>query len=176
MIFTNIDEYLETADQRNYFVSDHSSGLGKLQVVATSGAFDILTPGHMELFEYCRRLGTYVVVLLNTDASIQRYKSEHRPVKPWKDRAVILDSLRHVEHVIGFDEDDPIDAINKLKPDVWVKGNRPVEEVVESSTVLACGGVYISLWTDFKQSSTNYIQKAAEIYLAETSETGLEEG
>lgn len=172
MIFTNIDEYLEAQDLPNYI--PHS--MGKLQVVATSGAFDILTPGHIELFEYCRRLGTYVVVLLNTDESIQQYKSEHRPVKPWKDRAMILDGLRNVEHVIGLDEDDPRYAIGKLKPNVWVKGNRPRSEVVELEKVWSNGGVYVSLWTSFDQSSTKYIQKAAEIYLAETSETGLGEG
>lgn len=175
MIFTNVDEYLKHTGSDEYMLPRVPPWMGEEQVVATSGAFDIITPGHVELFEYCRRLGTFVVVLLNTDASIQIYKSEHRPVKPWEDRAKILDSFRNVEHVIGFDEDDPKEAIEKLKPDIWVKGNRPASEVVEMDTVWRNDGIYVSVWTDYKQSSTGYIEKAAEIYLAETSETGLGE-
>jgi len=163
MIFTNVDEYLEKTEPNQLMQPSVPYGMGGVQVVATSGAFDILTPGHIRLFDYCRRLGTYVVVLLNTDESIKQYKSEYRPVKPWEDRAMILDSIRHVEHVIGFPEIDPIETIEKLKPDVWVKGNHPASELVELETVWLFGGTYVSLWTDLEQSSNGYIAKAAAI-------------
>jgi len=174
MIYTNVDEYLEQSGHGIPIPSSVPASMGQLQVVATSGAFDIITPGHIQLLEYCRRLGTYVIVLLNTDESIQGYKGEHRPVKPWMDRAVILDNITSVEDVIGMAERDPIAAIRKLKPDVWVKGNRPAAEVVELYPVLEYGGTYVSVWTDCEQSSTGYIEKAAETYLAETSEIGVE--
>ena len=169
MIFTNVDEYLEKSEADMLMQPQVPHGLGQLQVVATSGAFDILTPGHIRLFEYCRRLGTYVLVLLNTDESIREYKGKHRPVKPWKDRAEILDSLKHVEHVIGMPEPDPRAAISMLKPDVWVKGNRPIGEVVELEAALD-NGEFVSVWTHFQQSSSSYIEKAAKIYLAETGQ------
>ena len=132
---------------------------GSLGMVATSGAFDILTPGHIRLFQVMRSLGNMTVVLLNTDASIKSYKSPQRPVKPWEDRATILNALETVDVVIGFDEDDPIEAIKKLRPKIWVKGNRPHDVLVELETIWAYGGTYVSAWTPLEQSTTAYIAK-----------------
>jgi rfaE bifunctional protein nucleotidyltransferase chain/domain len=147
-----------------------SMGLDIPTMVATSGAFDILTPGHMELFRTMRRLGSFTVVLLNTDESIRQYKSKHRPLKTWETRAKILDCNKFVDVIIGLPENTPENAIRELKPDVWVKGNRPISEIVEAGEVYANGGAVVSLWTNYVESTTNYIAEAYQIFKLESKE------
>ena len=74
----------------------------------------------------------------------------------------------HVDVVIGMAENTPIVAIKKLMPQLWVKGNRTADTVVELETVHGYGGVYVALWTAFDQSSTGYIQEAHAVYEAES--------
>lgn len=166
MIYTDVDEYLKRAEDSPQYGAGplHGYEYDRPAMVATSGAFDIITPGHIKLFETMRRLGSFTVVLLNTDESIKQYKSPGRPVKEWQDRAVILDAMKHVDCVIGMAERDPILAVKKLKPQIWVKGNRAADTVVELPTIHGYGGVYVALWTPLSQSSTGYIQEAAVAY------------
>jgi rfaE bifunctional protein nucleotidyltransferase chain/domain len=170
MIFTCVDEYLDRAESHGkpYTGTSHFGYVEENPMVATSGAFDIITPGHIELFRTMRKLGSYTVVLLNYDESIKQYKNAARPVKPWEDRAVILDSIKFVDIVIGMPENTPVEAIRKLKPDIWVKGNRPLEEIVEGETVWANNGKVVCLWTNLEQSTTGYVEKAYQVYRLET--------
>jgi len=172
MIYTDIDKYLEA----NSVGPATPTGVTDLTVVATSGAFDIITPGHIELLRTCKTLGDYVVVFLNSEMSIKQYKGKHRPVKSNKARAEILDAIRYVGDVVLFSDETPKGVIWKLKPDIWVKGNRPKDEVVELETVWANGGVFISLWTNYKQSTTSYIDKAASIHCKETGQKMVSDG
>lgn len=98
--------------------------------VFTNGCFDILHRGHVELLQYCKSIG-YVVVGLNSDESIHRLKGPSRPINNQNDRRDVLLSLRCVDAVIIFDEDTPYQLIQRLSPDVIVKGGdyRP-EDVV----------------------------------------------
>ena len=98
--------------------------------VFTNGCFDILHRGHIELLRHCKSLG-YVVVGLNTDASVRRLKGEPRPFNNQEDRRFLLQSCRYVDDVVFFDEDTPSNLIDKIKPDILVKGgDYKKEEVV----------------------------------------------
>jgi rfaE bifunctional protein nucleotidyltransferase chain/domain/rfaE bifunctional protein kinase chain/domain len=106
-------------------------------VVATGGCFDLLHAGHVAMLESARALGDCLVVCLNSDASIRRLKGPGRPLQPAADRARVLCSLGFVDAVLVFEEDTPTAAIERLRPDVWVKGGDyagrrlPEEEVLE---------------------------------------------
>lgn len=91
------------------------------QKIFTNGCFDILHVGHIELLNYCARLGD-VIVGLNSDLSITRLKGKDRPINTEQDRKRILLNLRSVSDVVIFDEDTPLELIKYLKPDVIVKG------------------------------------------------------
>jgi rfaE bifunctional protein nucleotidyltransferase chain/domain len=91
-------------------------------VVATGGCFDILHAGHIACLEAARTMGDALVVLLNSDASVRRLKGPGRPVISAAERAGVLLALRCVDAVEIFDEDDPRAALDRLRPDVWVKG------------------------------------------------------
>jgi rfaE bifunctional protein nucleotidyltransferase chain/domain len=89
--------------------------------VFTNGCFDILHRGHVELLQYCKSLG-YVIVGLNSDESIRRLKGRNRPVNNQNDRRDVLLALRCVDAVVIFDEDTPYQLIQRLAPDIIVKG------------------------------------------------------
>jgi D-beta-D-heptose 7-phosphate kinase/D-beta-D-heptose 1-phosphate adenosyltransferase len=91
-------------------------------LVATGGCFDVLHAGHVSCLEAARRLGDRLVVLLNSDDSVRRLKGPGRPVQTAADRARVLRGLACVDDVVVFDEDDPREALDRLRPDVWAKG------------------------------------------------------
>lgn len=101
------------------------------KIVFTNGCFDILHAGHVSILEFCRAQGDVLVVGLNSDASVRRLKGPTRPVNKQADRALVLGALESVSYVCVFGEDTPYKLIEKVRPDVLVKGGdyRPTEIV-----------------------------------------------
>ena len=86
-------------------------------------------------------MGDLLVVGINSDASVRRLKGPSRPVQPEQDRAEILAGFACVDYVVSFDEDTPILLIERLKPDVLVKGGDwPLDEIVGRDVVERSGG------------------------------------
>ncbi len=134
------------------------------KIVATNGCFDILHPGHMVYLEQAKRLGDRLVVLVNSDASVQRLKGPDRPVNPLEVRMAMLAALECVDWVIPFDEDTPEQVICKILPDVLVKGGdyKSVENLAGYGCVTANGGeVKILDYVD-GFSTTDFLQNIRE--------------
>lgn len=91
-------------------------------VVTVNGCFDILHIGHLRFLAQARALGDSLTVLINSDASVARYKGATRPVFPESFRKAALKALSVVDEVIVFDEDDPLDVMGRIRPDIHVKG------------------------------------------------------
>jgi D-beta-D-heptose 7-phosphate kinase/D-beta-D-heptose 1-phosphate adenosyltransferase len=91
-------------------------------VVAAGGCFDVLHAGHVSLLQAARSLGDCLIVCLNSDESVRRLKGEGRPLNPAADRVALLSALHCVDAVLVFGEDTPSAALQRLRPDVWVKG------------------------------------------------------
>ena len=91
-------------------------------LVFTNGCFDILHVGHVAYLEQSRALGKYLVVGLNSDASVRRLKGGTRPINTQEDRKRMLLALRCVDAVYIFDEDTPLGLIKRVKPDIITKG------------------------------------------------------
>jgi rfaE bifunctional protein nucleotidyltransferase chain/domain len=96
--------------------------LGNKKLVVTNGCFDLLHRGHVEYLHEARNLGDALLLLLNSDASIQRLKGPTRPVVEEPNRAYLLASLSCVDAVVVFDSDRCNHEFMALKPDVYVKG------------------------------------------------------
>lgn len=109
-------------------------------LVFTNGCFDILHRGHADYLAFARAQGDALVVGLNSDASVHRAKGPTRPINPENDRAFVLGSLRAVDFVVIFDEDEPRDLIAKILPDVLVKGKDWAHFVSGRDIVEANGG------------------------------------
>lgn len=90
-------------------------------MIFTNGCFDVIHAGHVRLLEFCASLGR-VTVGINSDLSVRRLKGNGRPINIQDDRILILSALKYVEHVLVFDEDTPYELIQKIKPDIIVKG------------------------------------------------------
>ena len=99
-------------------------------LVFTNGCFDILHAGHVAYLEQSRALGKYLVVGLNSDASVRRLKGDRRPINCQEDRKRVLLALRCVDAVYIFDEDTPYGLIKRVKPDIITKGGDYREQEV----------------------------------------------
>jgi rfaE bifunctional protein nucleotidyltransferase chain/domain len=92
------------------------------KVVATGGCFDLLHAGHVRSLAAARELGDCLIVCLNSDDSVRRLKGPERPIIGQQDRAELLLAMECVDAVMIFDEDTPEAALERLRPDIWVKG------------------------------------------------------
>ncbi len=135
------------------------------KVVFTNGCFDILHAGHVTYLEEARALGDFLVLGLNSDASVSRLKGPKRPVVPFADRATVLAGLRAVDLVVGFPEDTPYDLIAGIEPDVLVKGGDwAPETIVGADLVTARGGEVRSLSLVTGRSTTDIVATILERY------------
>jgi len=111
-------------------------------VVFTNGVFDLLHLGHIALLEAARGEGAALVVGVNSDASVRRLaKGADRPLVPDADRARVLAALECVDCVVIFGEDTPLALIERLRPDVLVKGaDYARDAIVGADAVEGWGG------------------------------------
>ncbi len=130
-------------------------------VVFTNGCFDLLHAGHVALLEAARRQGDFLVVGVNTDASVRRLKGAGRPIVPLKERMEVLSALRSVDCIVPFAEPTPARLIIRLRPDVLVKGSDyRVPEIVGHDAVLSRGGRVVTVPLRRGRSTTNLIRRA----------------
>jgi len=130
------------------------------KVVFTNGCFDLLHVGHVRYLQEARALGDFLVLGLNSDASVSKLKGPERPVQVQDDRAEILASLECISFVTIFDEPTPLNLIETIKPDILVKGGDwPVEKIVGADFVLKNGGQVKSLPFHKGRSTTGIIDK-----------------
>ncbi|GAA0327667.1 D-glycero-beta-D-manno-heptose 1-phosphate adenylyltransferase [Actinoallomurus spadix] len=116
------------------------------RVVATGGCFDLLHAGHVSMLREARRLGDCLVVCINSDASVRALKGPDRPLVPVSDRARVLSALECVDAVAVFDELTPVELLERLRPDVWVKGaDYSGGDLVEAGVVRRHGGEVVLL-------------------------------
>ena len=110
-------------------------------IVFTNGCFDIFHAGHVHCLHQARTHGDFLIVALNSDASVRRLKGEGRPMHQWNDRAAVLTAMECVDAVIAFEEDTPMKLIEAIRPHVLVKGgDYRLEQVVGREVVEAHGG------------------------------------
>ena len=127
-----------------------------LDVVFTNGCFDIIHPGHIHILEEAKSNGDVLIVGLNSNRSVKSLKGESRPINSESDRIKILCSIKHVDHVIVFDEDTPIELIELIKPNFLVKGgDYNKSEIVGADLVEKNGGsvIIIDLLGGYSTSS-----------------------
>jgi D-beta-D-heptose 7-phosphate kinase/D-beta-D-heptose 1-phosphate adenosyltransferase len=95
----------------------------------------------VQYLEDVRALGDFLVVGLNSDASVARIKGPSRPLQDETARAMILLGLKSVDAVVKFEEDTPFNLIQALQPDILAKGGDYTPDgVVGRDLVEARGG------------------------------------
>jgi rfaE bifunctional protein nucleotidyltransferase chain/domain len=131
------------------------------RIVATGGCFDLLHAGHVGLLREARRLGDCLVVCLNSDASVRALKGPGRPLVPAEDRARILAALECVDAVVVFGEPSPAVVLERLRPDIWVKGgDYAPDDLTETPVVRRHGGEVVLLPYLIRHSTTDLVNAA----------------
>ena len=131
-----------------------------LKIGFTNGCFDILHRGHVAYLAQARSWCDRLVVALNTDASVKRLKGEGRPVNDLDSRAVVIGGLASVDRVTSFNDPTPVALIERLRPDVLIKGSDYTREGVVGGDLVESWGGEVRL-ADFKDgySTTRTIEK-----------------
>lgn len=129
-------------------------------VVAAGGCFDLLHAGHVQLLQQARSLGSCLIVCCNTDRSIRRLKGRGRPVVSEADRVALLHALECVDAVALFDGPTPIEPLEQIRPDLFVKGAEYLEEPLPESAVLGqWGGHVVTLPCLAGRSTTRFVEE-----------------
>jgi D-beta-D-heptose 7-phosphate kinase/D-beta-D-heptose 1-phosphate adenosyltransferase len=116
------------------------------RIVFTNGCFDVLHPGHLRLLRAAAEHGDVLVVGLNSDSSVRAIKGESRPRQGAAVRAALLRSLSCVDEVVTFDSATPEELIERIRPDVLVKGaDYAPHDIVGHDVVVEGGGQVVTV-------------------------------
>ncbi|MCC7429502.1 D-glycero-beta-D-manno-heptose 1-phosphate adenylyltransferase [bacterium] len=129
-------------------------------LVFTNGCFDILHAGHVQFLRKAKELGDFLLVAVNSDASIKTLKGKTRPINLLKDRLEMLSALEFVDGILAFEEETPQELIEKLKPDFLVKGeDYKLLEIVGKDFVESYGGKVVIFNFETKTSTSKILEK-----------------
>ena len=95
-----------------------------MRKVFVNGTFDLLHRGHLDLLNYAKSLGEYVIVGIDSDERVKQMKGSSRPINCLMDRAHMLANLKSVDEVRFFGSDNELEGLVKeVKPDIMVVGS-----------------------------------------------------
>ena len=130
------------------------------RVVFTYGCFDLIHLGHVDYLEKARMLGDKLVIGLNTDDSVSRFKGPERPLQDQISRARVLAAMQFVDLVVFFNEDTPLNLITELLPNILVKGSDYLaDNIVGADVVKKNGGVVKTIVFVPGYSTTRIVDK-----------------
>lgn len=130
------------------------------KIVFTNGCFDIIHRGHIEVLARTADLGDKLIVGLNSDSSIEKIKGENRPIINEQSRAILLSALNFVDAIIIFPEENPLNLISNLMPDILAKGgDYEISTIVGHEIIKENGGEVILIPFVDGFSSSNIINK-----------------
>lgn len=137
---------------------------GGQRLVFTNGCFDLLHVGHVRYLQQARALGDALLVAINSDRAVRELKGAGRPVMSETERAEVLAALGAVDYVTVFDALSPRQLIERLLPDVLVKGgDYQLDEIHGREEVEAAGGRVLSLPFVEGASTTGIIERVREM-------------
>jgi rfaE bifunctional protein nucleotidyltransferase chain/domain len=132
----------------------------------TCGSFDLLHAGHVQYLAAARELCDRLIVAVNSDASVSRYKNPLRPVVPERERMVVVAGLAAVDAVTLMDDDRPLSLLLRWKPDLYIKGGDYAEDALRSGdAVRAYGGKVEVIKSGFETSSSGLIERIGVLAL-----------
>jgi len=131
-----------------------------MRIVLANGCFDLLHVGHVRYLSDARARGDFLVVALNTDASVSTLKGSGRPIMPLDERAEVVAALASVDRVTSFAEPTLEATLRALRPDVHAKGTDYTEGTVPETDVDRELGIEVAICGDPKEhSSTELIER-----------------
>tara|TARA_A100001388_G_scaffold242651_1_gene199571 strand:- start:1027 stop:1434 length:408 start_codon:yes stop_codon:yes gene_type:complete len=93
-------------------------------IVWCNGTFDILHPGHIELFKVGASLGKKLIVATDTDEKIRKDKGAFKPINNLCDRISMLQAIKYIDEVLYFNTREELEGLIKLyMPDILLLGD-----------------------------------------------------
>ncbi|MEY4931189.1 MAG: D-glycero-beta-D-manno-heptose 1-phosphate adenylyltransferase [Bacteroidota bacterium] len=130
------------------------------RVVFTNGCFDLIHLGHVDYLEKARMLGDKLVIGLNSDDSVSRFKGPERPLQDQISRARVLAAMQFIDLVVYFNEDTPLNLITELLPNILVKGSDYLaDNIVGADVVKMHDGVVKTIEFVPGYSTTRIVEK-----------------
>lgn len=129
------------------------------RIVMISGSFDIVHAGHIAALEHARSLGDTLIVLINSDTSIQLYKGKNRPINSETERASVIAAMQSVDSVHIFSALTPVSVLQSIHPDIYVTGSDWGIHCVERNVVEKNNGI-IFILPKGTTSTTDIIARA----------------
>jgi D-beta-D-heptose 7-phosphate kinase/D-beta-D-heptose 1-phosphate adenosyltransferase len=155
---TSPGEKILTLEQVDSWVESERAAGHKIGF--TCGAFDLIHAGHAQYLSEARALCDRLLVAVNSDASIQSYKSPLRPINPWKDRAFLVAALASTDCVTVLEEDRPLNLIQRWKPDLYIKGgDYQTSSLRSASAVESYGGKVVAIPAQFAASTSAMLER-----------------
>lgn len=95
-----------------------------MKTVWVNGCFDILHPGHVELFKVAKSLGDRLVVGIDSDEKVKKDKGDSRPINSLYFRKSMLESIKYIDIVLSFGSKKELeDLIELYSPDILMVGS-----------------------------------------------------
>jgi len=98
--------------------------------VLASGVFDLLHLGHVKFLEEAKKTGgknAELIVIIARDSTVEKTKGR-KPIMSENQRRALVESLKVVDAaVLGFEEFDIGDVIERVKPDIIALGYDQVD-------------------------------------------------
>ena len=96
----------------------------KRRIVWCNGTFDILHPGHIELFKVGKSLGDKLIVATDTDEKIRQDKGASKPINNLCDRISMLQAIKYIDEVFYFNDRKELEGLIELySPDILLLGD-----------------------------------------------------
>jgi rfaE bifunctional protein nucleotidyltransferase chain/domain len=116
--------------------------------------------GHAQYLAEAKAMCDRLLVAVNSDESIQRYKNPLRPVNPWRERAFVVAALASCDQVTVLDEDRPLSLLLRWKPELYIKGgDYAASSLTSGAAVEAYGGRTIVIPPQFDSSTTAMFER-----------------
>ncbi len=129
-------------------------------IVLSNGCFDLLHVGHIRALEDARARGDYLIVAVNSDASVEANKGKGHPIMPVEERMEMLSALWFIDYVTCFDDETADELLRKVKPDVYAKGTEyTIKTLPERATVKELGCKAVFTGDKKNHSSSKIIQR-----------------
>ena len=142
----------------------HAQRAAGLRVGFTCGSFDLMHPGHAQYLARARAACDRLLVAVNSDDSVQRYKSPLRPINPERERMYVVAALAAVDAVTILDDDRPLNLLLRWKPDLYIKGGDYRSSALRSgAAVEAYGGRVLVIPSDFATSTSGTVERIAAL-------------
>jgi D-glycero-D-manno-heptose 1,7-bisphosphate phosphatase len=130
----------------------------------TCGSFDLMHAGHAQYLAKARAACDRLLVAVNSDASVKRYKSALRPINPERERMYVVAAQESVDAVTVLEDDRPLELLLRWKPDFYIKGGDYQSSSLRSgSAVEAYGGSVLVIPSDFATSTSAMLARIAAV-------------